>query len=96
MEESLALSLMETQDLQQEFLRLRRISQKSQSFGRVLLLVIGVIFIVAVYEMRTNSDAVLPKVQTYSTVCDSSLGRIGSLLLRSLAERCQQVRLLVI
>jgi len=27
----------------------------------------------------------------YSTVCDSSLGRIGSLLLGSVAERCQQV-----
>ena len=40
---------------------------------------------------RANFDAILPKVQTYSTVCDSSLGRIGSLLLGSVAERCQQV-----
>jgi hypothetical protein len=31
------------------------------------------------------------EVQTYSSVCDSSLGRIGSLLLGSVAERCHQV-----
>ena len=59
--------------------------------GGTVLVIIGIIFIVIVFEVQTNVDSIIPQVQEGQAKCNSVFGRLGQVLLGSIAERCQTV-----
>jgi hypothetical protein len=59
--------------------------------GGTVLVIIGIIFIVIVFEVQTNVDSIIPQVQEGQSKCNSVFGRLGQVLLGSIAERCQTV-----
>jgi hypothetical protein len=52
---------------------------------------VGIIFIGAAIYVGTTIDNVTPQVNRGITVCNSTLGRLGSLIFHDRAEQCEQV-----
>ena len=70
----------------------RQIQENKQAMiGGVILLVVGIAFVIIVYEMHTNIDNVVPQVAQGYERCNSRLGHLASAIFGSIAERCAQV-----
>src|SRR5690348_12779418 len=59
--------------------------------GSILSLFIGIVFVAyAVYMYSTIANAI-PQINHGIAVCNSTLGRLGSLIFRDRAQQCEQV-----
>ena len=59
--------------------------------GRVISLIIGIVFIVIAITEGTNITSIIPQVEHAQAVCNSTLGRLGSILSGNMAQNCEQV-----
>ena len=59
--------------------------------GRIISLIIGIAFLTyTVYMYNTITNAI-PQINHGIAVCNSTLGRLGSLIFRDRAQQCEQV-----
>ena len=59
--------------------------------GRIISLIVGIIFLVVANNINTIIDNITPQVNHGIIVCNSTLGRLGSLIFRDRAQQCEQV-----
>ena len=59
--------------------------------GRVISLIVGIVFIAIAVAVSTKLTDAIPQVEHGQAVCNSTLGRLGSILSGNMAQRCEQV-----
>jgi|SRR5690348_15637883 predicted PurR-regulated permease PerM len=59
--------------------------------GRIISLIVGIIFLIVATNISTTIDNIIPEINHGIAVCNSTLGRLGSLIFRDRAQQCEQV-----
>jgi hypothetical protein len=59
--------------------------------SRIISLIVGIIFLVVAVQISAIISNVTPQINHGIAVCNSTLGRLGSLIFHDRAQECQQV-----
>jgi hypothetical protein len=59
--------------------------------GRIISLIVGIVFIVIVVIEQTKIEDAIPQMQHGAAICSSILGRLVSMISGSMSQNCQQV-----
>jgi hypothetical protein len=59
--------------------------------GRIISLIIGIMFLVIAVHLSDVISNTVPQVNHGIRVCNSTLGRLGSLIFPDKAQQCEQV-----